>query len=198
MNLKLRAWLTNTIAMVVLLTAATTASATLITHVGSIDGTANDHSEIDFYAFSVTLAGNVTFVVDARGVDFDAGNGASTLDAYVLVAIDDGLRTLDDFLFFNDDGGPEEDSLLTAYLEVGDYIAGVTSCCIVASEFVDGENTSVTYPTGAGVTPDYRLSIRGDVNDRTVRTVPTPATLALLVLGLAGLRIGRRKRATQS
>ena len=162
------------------------ASATIITETGSIDATVNNHSELDFFSFTVLSSGMVTFTVDAQGI----GYMGSDLDAYVIVATDDGDRTADDIQGRNDDGGPGFDSFLSLILNAGNYIVGVSSCCISDSEFVSGENSSIAFNDS---NPVYRLTIDGDVSSDSV-AVSEPGTLALLGLGL--LIVGRVRRKT--
>lgn len=139
--------------------------------------------EIDFYSIDITNAGEYVFEVDASGVAF---NG-STLDAFVLVAIDDGVRDEVDILGDDDDGGPLTDSLLTLDLGIGAYIVGVSTCCISGPEFEAGSNLSGGI--GLGSNPVYQLRINGDFDG--TEPIPVPAA-AFLFAGPALAGLGRK------
>ncbi|MEM1380522.1 MAG: hypothetical protein AAGH41_07855 [Pseudomonadota bacterium] len=139
--------------------------------------------EIDFYSIDITNAGEYVFEVDAAGVGFDG----STLDAFLLVAIDDGVRDAVDILGDDDDGGPATDSILTLDLGIGAYLVGVSSCCISGPEFEAGSNLSGGVFLGSN--PVYRLRINGDFD--AGEPVPVPAA-AFLFAGPALAGLGRR------
>ena len=142
--------------------------------------------QIDFVSFTLTGEAEVTLTVDAEG----AGYMGSDLDSYLFVAVDDGERSEDDFLFANDDGGPGLDSRLMIALPAGSYLAGVSNCCITAEEFVAGENSSigVSFTNGA-----YRLTI-DSLALADADAVPLPGAAALFLPALLGGAALRRRR----
>ena len=178
--------------LLALLLAAASSSAALLTYVDRIDEAAGS-PELDFYSFSVVEAGEVTFTVEGAGVGFDAGNGVSSLDTFFILAIDDGERNEGDILGSNDDGGTDIDSLFTIFLDIGDYIAGVSSCCISPSEFVSGINSSINYDSGlVGDTPDYRFTIDGSVAVDVEPPVSASSPTVFALFGLALVALGFR------
>ena len=163
---------------------ASAQAATLVVEdvVDTVDGV----PQIDFVSFTLTDEGEVTLTVDAQG----AGFMDSDLDAFLFVAVDDGERTLDDFLVDSDDDGPGTDSVITVTLPAGTYLAGVSNCCISADEFVAGENGSigVTFTDGA-----YRLTIDSEFL-LDADAVPLPGAAALFVPAILGGMAARRRR----
>ncbi|MEL6267438.1 MAG: hypothetical protein AAFR52_17620 [Pseudomonadota bacterium] len=170
-----------------LLTAS--AGAVTLSFEGNIDAVPNGldetSPEVDFFPFTVIEPGPVTFTVDASGVGFMS----SILDSFVIVAVDDGDRTEDDIVGFDDDSGPGFDSFLSLNLPVGMYIAGVSTCCISPGEFVFGVNQSVSASGDENFA--YRLTIDGGIAG-----VPIPASGVLLAtpLLLAGVYAAHRRR----
>ncbi|MEM9840423.1 MAG: VPLPA-CTERM sorting domain-containing protein [Pseudomonadota bacterium] len=140
--------------------------------------------ELDFYSITVTNPGTYTFEVDGNG----SGFMNSDLDTFVMVAVDDGDRSVDDIIDANDDGGPGFDSFLSLDLGVGTFLVAVSQCCISGDEFVSGVNSSTTLFPGNNV---YRLRINGDFD--TTPEVPIPAG-ALLFAGPAAFAALRRKK----
>ena len=119
----------------------------------------------DYYSFTLNSAANVLFDID---------HGMPALDSYLKLFNSDGV-----LLSYNDDGHITDagsihgyDSYLNyAFSQAGRYVVGVGRCC------------SSALSTGQGYT----------LNVSSVAAVPEPETYALLVTGLVGLGIGKRR-----
>jgi hypothetical protein len=160
------------------------ASAAIITVTGSIDETPDGYHEIDYIFFDVLSSGTITFAASGQGSNFMG----SDLDTYLTLANDSGFRSVSDIIATNDDGGPSYDSFLSQFLDIGTYIISVSSCCIISNEWVEGQNSSITF---ADQNPLYSLTINGDAR---LSEVSAPTTLALLFLGMASVSFMRRNQ----
>ncbi len=162
------------------------ATSAVITYQGSLGAAQDGTILIDFYSLTLDSLTDVIITVEGSGTGIDIGNGVSDLDTYVIVATDDGDRTADDLIFADDDGGEGFDSFLAVPLAAGDFLIGVSSCCIDADEFITGANTSVLASTY--LIPDYILTI-----DTGSTSVSTPSIFALVSLVVVGFVV-RSKR----
>jgi hypothetical protein len=160
------------------------ASAAIITVTGSIDETLDGHHEIDYIFFDMLSSGTITFAASGQGSNFMG----SDLDTYLTLANDSGFRSVGDIIARNDDGGQGFDSFLSQFLDIGTYIISVSSCCISPNEWVEGQNSSLTFDSQ---NPVYSLTINGDVR---LSEVSAPTTLALLFLGMASVSFMRRNQ----
>lgn len=152
---------------------------------GTIQLDVNDNALIDFYSFNVPATSLVTLLTEASGVGYDAGNGPSGLDSFLVLATDTGGPRMEaDVLTTNDDGGPGFDSLISAFmLTPGNYFVGVANCCITPDEYVSGVNSSIT---GVGLPADYRLTVSG--------IVPEPSSVMILCAAAGVFGLGRRRQ----
>ena len=142
-------------------------------------------TDILFVEFEVVSAGIIEFELLGNGGPIDIGNGPSTLDAEMIIFIDDGDRSLDDIVGRDDEGGPlGNDAFLSLDLAVGSYQAALSAFFITDTEFLNGVNPTAL----GGNNPDFRFTATGI----TGVVVPTPGATALA--GLAGLSLVRRRR----
>ncbi len=149
--------------------------------------------------FNLASSGVVTFDILAWGHDF-GGFGQAHLDSYIWLFEDDGsldwnnlITKNDDFIVgedFNgslpdpDSNGSSLDSFISIFINQGDYILMVGTCCSGQNDINLTTLTQHVLPGGAPETGGYRL----DYSDNLViKTVPAPATLTLIGLGLFGL-----------
>jgi hypothetical protein len=169
------------------------ANAGLITLNGSID----DHTEVDHWSFSVTSSGTFIFDVLAReaGNDFFA-NGVSNdqLDSYIYLFANDANGV---FKGSDDDGGLGSDgsvhgydSFMTVDLTVGTYLFAIGDHFLSESEARVGLNAD-----NAGSTVGrYSVSISSTTGVAQINSVPEPSTLAIFALGIMGLASRRFKK----
>lgn len=184
----LKKYLKSAFLSTILSIAAFSANSAVLTVQGTLGAAQDGSILIDFYSLSLSSDSTVTITAEGSGAGIDIGNGISDLDTYVFVAVDDGDRTADDLLFADDDGGIGFDSLLSVSLLAGDYLVGISSCCISTDEFIAGSNTSV--PAAAYAIPDYILTIDDGL---AVNDVPAPSTLAILTMAFLGFLARRNK-----
>lgn len=160
------------------------------------NGTGNS---VDHIYFTVNSGGSISFNM----LSYDAFS--NYFDTYIYLFSDDGDIGADDLLAQNDDSGDAGnfsdgstttlDSFLTMLLSPGSYMLAIDSCCHAyeLENIIDGFNT---HGAGHMVGPDnygsYQLTITGDVS--LTHDVPAPAALALMALGLFGVRSLRRKQ----
>jgi hypothetical protein len=130
------------------------------------------------FNFEVTTAGIVSLELD--------GNTDSWLGLF------SGTNVLSNatFLGQDDDGGPGLDSFMSVALAVGSYTAWITTH---GSYWDTSTNSIYTYHDHTPMS--YTLSITGDVSNMS--PVPLPASLPLLMFGLAGLGVAARRRKTR-
>jgi hypothetical protein len=178
----LKKYLKSILIPTIMCCAAFSANSAVITFQGTLGAAQDGSILIDFYSLSLASESTVTITAEGEGAGIDIGNGISDLDTFVFIAVDDGDRTLDDYLFDDDDGGIGFDSLLSATLLAGDYLVGISSCCISPDEFVAGSNLSL--PANLFSIPDYILTIDDGVS---VEAVPAPSAFVLLALSILGL-----------
>ncbi len=164
------------------------ASSAVITYQGSLGAAQDGSLLIDFYSLSLSSDSTVTITAEGSGAGIDIGNGVSDLDTFIFVAVDDGDRTEDDYLFDDDDGGIGFDSFLSESLLAGNYLVGISSCCISPDEFVAGSNLSL--PANAYDIPDYILTIDDGL---AVNDVPVPSIFAIVSLAVLSFVARKRK-----
>lgn len=162
------------------------ASSAVITYQGSLGAAQDGSILIDFYSLTLTSLTDVVINLQGSGSNVDIGNGVSDLDTYLFVAVDDGDRTADDLIFADDDSGNGFDSFLAVPLAAGDFLIGVSSCCISADEFIEGSNLTVLASDYA--VPDYILTI-----DTGTTSVSAPSIFAMISLAIFGF-IARHKK----
>jgi hypothetical protein len=162
---------------------------------GSLPGTAQ------------TIGSGVTSISGSTGTDGDtedlfrftwdgglfqaATNGdlGSTITFDTMLFLFDGSGN---FITANDDA-PYPGSFISATLTAGDYLLGISGWSNDAlngsgSAFRFGATGTLTSWEGGGSTGRYTIGL----NAATGGTVPEPAPLALLALGLGAIAIGRR------
>ncbi|MFT6925918.1 MAG: hypothetical protein ACJAZP_001510 [Psychromonas sp.] len=111
-----------------------------------------------------------------------------TFDSELFLFKDDGALSLGDLITHNDDGGTFNgfswyNSLISLTLDAGNYIAAVGAFNLNTREAVSGVNNG---SRGFG---DYDLVITSTANV----SVPAPASIALLGLGLLCMGATRRR-----
>jgi len=169
------------------------ANAGLITLDGSID----DHTEVDHWSFFVTQSGTFTFDVLAResGNDFFTnGVGNDELDSYIYLFTNDAngaLKGSDDDGGRGSDGSVHSyDSFMTVDLTIGKYLFAIGDHYLSESEArvgLNGDNAGSTVGR-------YSVSISSAAGVARVNSVPEPSTLAIFALGIMGLAARRFKK----
>lgn len=133
------------------------------------------------------------FSIDADStVHLETLNGMFDPEMYLF--FDDGSLDAGDYIADNDDGGTPAlswyNALLDVFLSAGNYVVAVSDFGFGIDDAVSGSNPGETYGT-------YDLLITAGNANVTVGervTVPAPATLGLLGLGLLGLAAARRRQ----
>jgi len=170
-----------------------------------VQGGQGYYRTVDFYQFS-SAGGVASFDMWAWGYQ------GSYLDSMLWLFQDDGDLDLSDLLTQNDDTWSMPSftdgsySSLDAYLSVnfsaGNYLLAVGSCCNYgAGDITDGMqwNSFASYDNATLLrTLPYQLTVNGAVNnfrpqDVTISSIPEPASIALLGVGLLALRLYRKK-----
>lgn len=203
--------LAKTLSVFVFVFTAFSASSEMLSYSATLQADDDNSPLIDFYSFTVLSDSEVTINVFGAGLSvntlntpnpldnmnalgIDIGNGESTLDTFLVLASDDGDRSADDIIDADDDGGESTDSFLEITLSAGNYMVGVSSCCVSDEEFVAGSNFSIDFSSNlVGSIPDYVLQIEGDVSAGPTQSVSTPSVVALLSLCVFGLFARARK-----
>lgn len=165
---------------------------------GTIQSGGYEGNTIDAWHFSLNTDGIATFDILASGV-------TSWIDSMIWLFDDDGSLGWDNLITSSDDiwlgqdlngslsdpdnPGTSLDPFISTFLNSGNYVLVVGSCCDPSTIDLVGMTQDLTNLNWIPNTGAYHL----DYSDNLALTaVPNPAHLSLLGIGLAGIGFGRK------
>lgn len=169
---------------VILFVSSGIAGANMITFDGSVAGS-GELGSVDYQYFNIDMDDLITIETST-----------DNFDPFIYLFHDDGFLDSNDFIESDDDSSIPSafgffNSLIRRSLTAGDYLVAVADFNFTLDEAVSGINDSSFYGVGSGA---YQLMVSADRATVTA-TVPEPASLIILGLGLIGLAaVSRKKR----